>query len=78
MLCRKQCFNKTKQKKKKMENSNDEWISVSAMAERLGKTKQTVYNYISEGRYKTKEFTRGSMRGLLVCVPTNKKCDESV
>lgn len=54
-----------------MENNqlNDDWISVSEMAKRLGCTKQTIYNHIKDGRYKTKEFVRGSMRGILVCVP---------
>lgn len=36
------------------------------MAKRLGCTKQTIYNHIKAGRYKTKEFRRGSMRGILV------------
>ena len=51
-----------------MENNqfNDDWISVSEMAKRLGCTKQTIYNHIKAGRYKTKEFCRGSMRGILV------------
>lgn len=51
-----------------MENNqfNDDWISVSEMAKRLGCTKQTIYNHIKDGRYKTKEFRRGSMRGILV------------
>ena len=54
-----------------MENNqlNDDWISVSEMAKRLGCTKQTCYNHIKAGRYKIKEFVRGSMRGVLVCVP---------
>ena len=51
-----------------MENNqlNEDWISVSEMAKRLGCTKQTIYNHIKDGRYKTKEFRRGSMRGILV------------
>ena len=51
-----------------MENNqlNEDWISVSEMAKRLGCSKQTIYNYIKVGRYKTKEFSRGSMRGILV------------
>lgn len=48
---------------------NEEWISVSEVAQRIGKTKQTVYNKIKQGIYPTKVFNRGSMRGLLVCVP---------
>jgi len=47
---------------------NDKWISVSEMAERMGVTKQTIYNHIKEGRFATKEFSRGQMRGILVCV----------
>ena len=51
-----------------MENNqfNDDWISVSEMARRRRCTKQTFYNHIKAGRYKTKEFHRGSMRGILV------------
>lgn len=48
---------------------NEEWISVSECAELLNVTKQTVYNKIKQGIYPTKVFNRGSMRGLLVCVP---------
>ena len=51
-----------------MENNqlNEDWISVSEMAKRLGCSKQSIYNYIKAGRYKTKEFHRGSMKGILV------------
>ena len=52
-----------------MENNQEKWVSVSTLAKRLGCTKQTIYNHIKAGRYKTKEFVRGSMRGVLVCVP---------
>lgn len=54
-----------------MENNklNDDWISVSQLAVQLGVTKQTIYNKIARGEYKTKVFQRGSMRGLLVHVP---------
>lgn len=48
---------------------NEEWISVSELAQRINTTKQTVYNKIKQGIYPTKVFNRGSMRGLLVCVP---------
>jgi len=50
--------------------NNEEWVSVSEMAQRMGVTKQTIYNYVKEQRFPTKEFTRGSMRGLLIRVPT--------
>ena len=51
-----------------MENNseNTEWISISTLAERLGVTKQTIYNRIKQGVYPTKEFRRGSMKGILV------------
>lgn len=49
-----------------MENSEIEWVSVSELAQRLGKSKQTIYNKIRQGCYETKVFNRGSMRGLLV------------
>lgn len=52
-----------------MENSeNTEWISISTLAERLGVTKQTVYNRVKQGVYPTKEFKRGTMRGVLIQV----------
>lgn len=52
-----------------MENSeNTEWISISTLAERLGVTKQTVYNRVKQGMYPTKEFKRGTMRGVLIQV----------
>lgn len=53
-------------------NPNDEqyeWISVSELATRIGKTKQTAYNQVKQGMWKVKEFKRGSMRGLLVGYP---------
>lgn len=52
-----------------MKNSeNTEWISISTLAERLGVTKQTIYNHVKQGMYPTKEFKRGTMRGVLVQV----------
>ena len=52
-----------------MENSeNTEWISISTLAERLGVTKQTVYNRVKQGMYPTREFKRGTMRGVLIQV----------
>ena len=56
----------------------DDWVSVSEMAQRLGCTKQTIYNHIKGGRFKTKVFARGTMRGLLVCVPKDETSDESI
>lgn len=53
------------------DNKEEEWISVSEMAQRMGVTKQTIYNYVKEQRFATKEFSRGSMRGLLIRVPTS-------
>ena len=32
----------------------------------MNKTKQTAYNHVKAGIYKTQEFRRGNMRGLLV------------
>lgn len=54
---------------KQMENNETEWVSVSELAKRIGKSKQTVYNKIKQGCYETKVFNRGSMRGLLVGTP---------
>lgn len=51
------------------ESKDMEWVSVSELARRIGKTKQTVYNYIRQGLYATMEFQRGKMKGILVQVP---------
>jgi predicted DNA-binding protein YlxM (UPF0122 family) len=56
-----------------MDNNQEiEWISVSQLAVQLNVSKQTIYNKIRQGAYQTKEFTRGSMRGLLVAYPKSK------
>lgn len=51
------------------ESKDMEWVSVSELARRIGKTKQTVYNYIRQNLYETMEFRRGKMIGILVKVP---------
>lgn len=51
------------------ESKDMEWVSVSELARRIGKTKQTVYNYIRQWLYSTMEFQRGKMKGILVQVP---------
>ena len=50
------------------ESKDMEWVSVSELARRIGKTKQTVYNYIRQNLYETMEFRRGKMIGILVKV----------
>lgn len=45
-----------------------EWISVSELSKRIGKTPQTCYNYVREGRYPVRNFRRGNMNGILVGV----------
>ena len=46
-----------------------EWISLSELARRIGKTYQTAFNYaVKDDRYETMEFTRGKMRGWMVKV----------
>lgn len=57
-------------------NENYEWISISTLAKRLGVSKQTVYNKVNAGVYPTKEFQRGTMRGVLVGVEKSKPLDE--
>ena len=48
-------------------NDNDyEWISVSELARRIGKSKQTAYNWIVKDRYEKRTFNRGTMTGILV------------
>ena len=56
-----------------MNEKEVEWVSVSELAKRLHKTKQTVYNLIKRGVYETKEFQRGSMRGFLICIPKQEE-----
>lgn len=51
------------------ESKDMEWVSVSELARRIGKTKQTIYNYIRQNLYETMEFRRGKMIGILVKVP---------
>lgn len=48
-----------------------EWISVSELAKRIGRTNQTAYNQVKAGLWETREFTRGSMKGILVKYPKN-------
>lgn len=45
-----------------------EWISVSELANRMGRTKQTAYNHVKAGVYEVQEYKRGKMNGFLVCV----------
>lgn len=51
------------------ESKDMEWVSVSELAKRIGKTKQTIYNYIRQNLYETMVFRRGKMTGILVKVP---------
>lgn len=51
------------------ESKDMEWVSVSELARRIGKTKQTIYNYIRQNLYETMVFRRGKMTGILVKVP---------
>ena len=48
-------------------NENDyDWVSVSEYANRLGKSKQTIYNMVKANKLESKQFKRGSMIGLLI------------
>lgn len=49
-----------------MNEYENEWISVSEMAEREGVTVQTIRNRIKQGVYPSKTFKRGTMCGVLV------------
>lgn len=51
-----------------MENRNEEWVSASTLAKRLGVSQQTIYNYLKQGKYEYQTFDRGVMRGLLIKV----------
>ena len=48
----------------KMEEKN-EYISVSEYAKRIGKSTQTVRNWIKQGRVKTMTWKRGKMIAIL-------------
>lgn len=48
---------------------NYEWISVSELAKRIGKTNQTAYNQVKAGLWESRTFKRGSMVGILVAYP---------
>lgn len=47
--------------------NNNNWVSVSTLANKLGVSKQTIYNRIKDGIYECKTFQRGKMNGILVC-----------
>ena len=48
------------------EEKNNEWVSPSTMAKRLGISTQMVYIRIKEGIYESRKYERGSMNGWLV------------
>ena len=50
-------------------DDNYEWISVSELAKRIGKTNQTAYNQVKAGIWESLTFKRGSMVGILVAYP---------
>ena len=50
-------------------DENYEWISVSELAKRIGKTPQTAYNQVKAGLWESCTFKRGSMVGILVAYP---------
>lgn len=53
-----------------LENSMEEYISVSTYAARKGVSTQTVRNWVKKGVVQTISFRRGKMNGYLV------RCDE--
>lgn len=60
--------NKT-QKQEIMTAELKEYISASEYAKFIGKTTQTVYNMINEGKIASNVFTRGGMIGHLIEKP---------
>ena len=52
-----------------------EMITVSELARRINKTKQTCYNQIKAGKWECMEFKRQSMRGVLVKYPLKDESD---
>lgn len=51
------------------ENQEYEWISVSCLAQRIGKSTQTIYNMIKDGLLETMNFERGTKKGMLIKYP---------
>lgn len=45
-------------------------ISISEYAKMVGKSKQTIYNWVRSGKIESKTFQRGSMVGILLKVET--------
>lgn len=46
----------------------EEMIGISEYAKRIGKSKQTVYNWIKKGKLDCATYQRGTMNGLLIRV----------
>lgn len=46
--------------------NNNELVSVSELAKRLGVSKQTIYNKIRRGELAAKRFERGQYHGYLI------------
>ncbi len=51
---------------------NEEWIGISEYAKMVGKSKQTIYNWVKRGKVESKTFSRGSMRGILIKATSNE------
>lgn len=49
-----------------MNEENYELVSASTLAKRLGVSTTTIYNRIARGDYETKNFSRGTMNGVLI------------
>ena len=50
---------------------NEEWIGISEYAKRVGKSKQTIYNWVRSGKVEVIDFKRGKMRGILIKAKNN-------
>ena len=50
-------------------NENQEWVTASTLAKRLGVSTQTVRNRVRRGDYEVKEFQRGQYNGYLILAP---------
>lgn len=55
---------------------SEEWIGISEYAKRVGKSKQTVYNWVRSGKVDSRTFSRGSMRGLLIKAEGDERRDD--
>lgn len=51
---------------------NENWVGISEYAKMVGKSKQTIYNWVRSGKVEMIDFKRGKMRGILIKACSNE------